>query len=94
MDGKIYLADNIMRILLEGTEEEIKNLRLLMEHGDNTLPVEMEDKYISHLWSVSDVQSLYNCTDQRALRILDSALKNPATIEQIWLAIQTEINEL
>lgn len=41
MDGKIYLVDNIMRILLEGTEEEIKNLRLLMEHSDNTLPKEV-----------------------------------------------------
>lgn len=27
-----------MKIIFEGTEEQIKNLKLLVEHGDNDLP--------------------------------------------------------
>lgn len=83
-----------MRILLEGTEEEITNLRLLMGYGDNSLPEKVVGKYLDNLWSVEDVKSLYDCSDEQALRILGRALGNEATMEQIWLAIHTEINEL
>jgi len=36
---------------------------------------------------VDDVQSKYNCTDEQAQSILNDALTNDATMEQVWFAI-------
>lgn len=43
--------------------------------------------YTDNLWSVYDVQSIYECTEQEAQDVLHGALKNEATMEQIWFAI-------
>lgn len=43
--------------------------------------------YTGNLWSVEDVKSKFECTDDEAYKILDEALKNDATMEQIWFAI-------
>lgn len=76
-----------MKILFEGTEEQIKNLKLLIEQGDNDLPTLREDYQTENLWCVEDVKSKFNCTDEEALEVLEQALTNDATMEQIWYAI-------
>lgn len=43
--------------------------------------------YCGNLWKVEDVQSKFNCTDDEAYEVLDEALQNDATMEQIWFAI-------
>lgn len=43
--------------------------------------------YTDNLWCVDDVQSKFECTDEEALDVLDGALNNEATMEQIWFAI-------
>lgn len=43
--------------------------------------------YVANLWTNDDVLSKFLCTDDEAQEILDMALQNPATMEQIWLAI-------
>ena len=43
-----------------------------------------------NLWHVQDVQSKFNCTDEEAMEVLIKALTNDATMEQIWLAIEIE----
>lgn len=43
--------------------------------------------YTGNLWCVYDVQSRYECTEQEAQDVLHGALKNEATMEQIWFAI-------
>lgn len=43
--------------------------------------------YYGNLWKVEDVQSKFNCTDDEAYEVLDEALQNDATMEQIWFAI-------
>lgn len=43
--------------------------------------------YVGNLWSVQDVIDNYNCTDDEAQEVLDGALQNNATMEQIWYAI-------
>lgn len=43
--------------------------------------------YCGNLWSVEDVQSKFDCTDEEAYEVLDGALQNGATMEQIWFAI-------
>jgi hypothetical protein len=75
-----------MRIVLEGTAEQIKNLKLLMESGDNDiyLPTIREDLQTANLWSVSDVQSTFDCTHKEAMDVLEEALDNEATMDQIW----------
>lgn len=52
--------------------------------------------YCGNLWQVEDVQSKFNCTDEEAYEVLDQALQNDATMEQIWFAIDFhgEDNEL
>lgn len=43
--------------------------------------------YTDNLWCVNDVKHKYNCTDEQAQEILNSALTNDATMGQIWFAI-------
>jgi hypothetical protein len=43
--------------------------------------------YTGNLWSVEDVQSNYVCTEEEAQDVLEGALNNEATMEQIWFAI-------
>jgi|TARA_R110002096_G_scaffold99456_2_gene220322 hypothetical protein len=75
-----------MKIILEGTAEQIKNLNLLIDEGNNDLPKINESYQIENLWSVSDMQD-WDCTDDEALEVLEQALTNDATMEQIWFAI-------
>ena len=44
--------------------------------------------FIDNLWHVDDVKLRYNCDDnEQAQDILDKALTNEYTLEQIWFAI-------
>lgn len=43
--------------------------------------------YVGNLWTIEDVQSKFECTDKEAQNVLDEALQNDATMEQIWFAI-------
>jgi hypothetical protein len=43
--------------------------------------------YIDNLWHVDDVKSRFECDEDDAQEVLHSALKNEATMEQIWYAI-------
>lgn len=43
--------------------------------------------YVSNLWHVDDVMTRYSVDEETAQSILDDALTNEATFEQIWLAI-------
>ena len=43
--------------------------------------------YVDILWCVEDVRGKFNCTDEQAQEVLDKALNNEATMEQIWFSI-------
>ena len=49
--------------------------------------LESNGYYVGNLWSVDDVHSRHECTNEVAQDILKKALTNEATMEQIWLAI-------
>lgn len=43
--------------------------------------------YVDNLWCTADVTENYSCTEDEAQGILNIALKNPAVVDQIFLAI-------
>lgn len=43
--------------------------------------------YTDNLWCTADVTENYSCTEDEAQGILNIALKNPAVVDQIFLAI-------
>jgi len=49
--------------------------------------------YTGNLWSVQDVKDNYECDDDEAQDILDEALQNDATMEQIWNSIHFHAQE-
>lgn len=47
-----------------------------------------EGYFVDNLWHIDDVKLRYNCNDdEQAQEILQSALTNEATMEQIWFAV-------
>ena len=75
-----------MKIILEGNSEQIQNLKKLIQ-SQSDLPEIREHYYTDNLWCIDDVLTKYNATEDEAMAVLDSALNNEATIDQIWLAI-------
>lgn len=44
--------------------------------------------FVDNLWHVDDIKLRYNCDDnEQAQEILNNAMTNDATMEQIWFAI-------
>lgn len=43
--------------------------------------------YTDNLWCTADVTESYSCTEDDAQGILNIALRNPAVVDQIFLAI-------
>lgn len=49
--------------------------------------------YVDNLWHIDDVKSLQeDITEQKAQEVLDLALTNEATMEQIWFSIKEHLN--
>ena len=44
--------------------------------------------YTENLWSTDDVTQNYHCTQEEARNVLSIAMKNEATMEQIFLSIE------
>ena len=49
--------------------------------------------YVNNLWHIDDVKSKHECSDDWAYDILDDALQNEATYEQIWMGIDYAIED-
>jgi hypothetical protein len=47
--------------------------------------------FVDNLWHIDDVHSKYTCDAETAQDILNNALTNDATMEQIWTAINIGI---
>lgn len=82
-----------MRILFEGTEEQVKNLMLLIEHGDNDLPNLKTNYQLYNLWSIEDVLDHCDCDEGTAMSILEGVLTNDNIISTIWEAIDIYADE-
>jgi hypothetical protein len=70
---------------MENKQAEIEQAKaILKQHG----------YFVDDLWRVNDVTDRYECTEEQAQEVLDNALTDEATIEQIWLAIDLECDWL
>jgi hypothetical protein len=59
--------------------------RLDIENAKELL--KREGYYVDNLWQTDDVMLNYDCTEEEAQDVLNSALTNDATYQQIWEAI-------
>lgn len=50
--------------------------------------------FMENLWTTDDVTENYNCTQEQAQQVLEMALTNDATMQQIWLAIDDACDHL
>ena len=50
--------------------------------------------FTDNLWTTDDVTQNYDCTQEQAHQVLEMALTNEATIEQIFLAIDDACDHL
>lgn len=50
--------------------------------------------FVENLWMTDDVTENYECTQEQAQQVLEMALTNTATIEQIWYAIDDACDTL
>jgi len=50
--------------------------------------LEQAGYFTRNLWHVDDVKGKFKCTEEEAQDVLNDALTNDATMEQIWLAIE------
>jgi hypothetical protein len=50
--------------------------------------------FVENLWTTDDVTENYNCTKEQAQQVLEMALTNEATMQQIWLSIDDACDTL
>lgn len=53
-----------------------------------------EGYFVDNLWQTEDVTMNYDCTEEQAQEVLESALTNDATYQQIWDAISYEAESM
>ena len=46
--------------------------------------------FVDSLWSVADVQSRFECSQEEAMTVLNRALTNSYIVGQIWSSIEIE----
>ena len=70
--------------------QDLSNAQHLKEISIDLLKEELERRgfYCDNLWQVEDVKGIFKCDDDQAQDVLDSALTNEATMDQIWFAIR------
>lgn len=81
-------AEASAQIEIDYLRDEVKKLKAQLK--DTKVARELLRKkgyYVDNLWHVDDVLQNYSCSNEVAQDILEKALLNEATMEQIWLAI-------
>jgi hypothetical protein len=68
--------------------DELRKLRRQVKSGA-FLREELAKKgfFTENLWSVNDVTTDYDCSDEQAQQVLEQALTNPYIMDEIWSAI-------
>ncbi len=71
-----YLRDEVAKLKEQLKDEKVAR-ELLRKKG----------YFVDNLWHVDDVLQNYSCSKEVAQDVLEKALMNEATMEQVWLAI-------
>jgi hypothetical protein len=50
--------------------------------------------FVDNLWSTQDVTDRYECTEEEAQEVLETALTNEWVMEQIWFSIDDACDSL
>ena len=83
-----------MRILFEGSAEQIENiLRVVEGTHDVDLPKRCDKYATESLWHVSDVRTFYNCSEEEAVSILNDALSRDSVCDEVYRAIENIADE-
>jgi hypothetical protein len=61
------------------TEVDIENAKQVLRRNGY---------YVDNLWQTCDVTMNYDCTEEQAQEVLDGAMNNDATYQQIWEGIR------
>lgn len=92
-----FESEALYLLCLPALEIEAKRQGYIVSESDEVQEAKdtLKDKgyYIDNLWSVSDVQSKFNCNEDEAQTVLDKALQTPNTMEQVWIDIEYFGNE-
>jgi hypothetical protein len=73
-----------MKIIFEGTNEQIENLKTLIGKGNKNLPLARQDYQTENLWCVSDVLTQFDCTKDEALEVLEQSLTSDNVMQSVW----------
>lgn len=77
---------------LRGQLNEAK--KKLKDIAEARLFLKSKGYFMENLWTTDDVTQNYDCTQEQAHQVLEMALTNEATIEQIFLAIDDACDHL
>jgi hypothetical protein len=70
---------------MENKQTEIEQAKaILKQHG----------YFVDNLWSTQDVTDRYECTEEEAQEVLETALTNEWVMEQIWFSIDDACDSL
>lgn len=84
-----------MRILFEGSAEQINNLLYLVGGThDVDLPRRCDEYATKCLWHASDVRTFYDCSEEEAVSILNDALSRDSVCDEIYKAIENIADEI
>jgi hypothetical protein len=78
-----FLRDEVKRLKIQSKDVSVAR-ELLKRNG----------YYVNNLWTTGDVTQNYNCSDEVAYEVLDRAMHNDATMQQIFLAIDDVCDDL
>jgi len=78
-DSNAYVYGKAIEGYLE-TFNEIENAKQVLKEAGY---------FVDNLWTVQDVQESYKCTKKEAQEVLNKALTNDATKEDIWFSIHS-----
>lgn len=88
--------------MLEDLKQEVEQLKEQLSKAQNQLKhtdhakalLKKKGYFVDNLWHVNDVLDNYNCTEEDAQEVLEMALTNGGTMEQIHIAIEYACEEL
>jgi hypothetical protein len=99
---KSDISHEIERIVIKDSSDEIVAVINEIKDGLSDGVKEKQARIIlkelgfavENLWQVSDVMMTYSCTEEEAMSIMNKALSNEATMNQIWESIDSEASML